>query len=70
MRAVSRNLQRKADSVTQQRAAPPHRSKSRSAVPLVPRVCATCGFTEESVDTQADLAKIRHKYRISTAHQT
>jgi predicted nucleic-acid-binding Zn-ribbon protein len=31
-------------------------------VPLVRCVCATCGFTEEWVEGQADLAKIRRKY--------
>jgi hypothetical protein len=31
-------------------------------VPLARYVCATCGFTEEWVEDQADLAKIRHKY--------
>jgi hypothetical protein len=31
-------------------------------VPLVRCVCATCGFTEEWVEGQADLATIRHKY--------
>ena len=31
-------------------------------VPLARYVCATCGFAEEWVEDQADLARIRHKY--------
>ena len=31
-------------------------------VPLARYVCAACGFTEEWVEDQADLAKIRGKY--------